>query len=172
MSQKIILQHHITPCGEMLLASYDEKLCLCDWLTNPHRNYNDNRVKTSLSSDFVKYESPVISEAVMQLNEFFAGDRHEFDLPLLIIGSDFQKLVWQTLSMIPYGKTTAYKDIATMIGKVQSTRAVANAIGYNPLSIVIPCHRVIGIDGSLTGYAGGIEAKYHLLSLEQNCIRR
>lgn len=105
--------------------------------------------------------------AIAQLDEYFAGGRRRFDLPLAPRGTDFQRRVWRALSDIPYGKTISYGELARRIGKPSASRAVGLANGANPLPIVVPCHRVIGSDGSLTGYGGGIDRKRFLLDLEQ-----
>ncbi len=111
---------------------------------------------------------PVLVETARQLAEYFAGERHEFDLPLAPAGTDFQLRVWAGLRTIPYGQTWSYSELAAAIGKGPlASRAVGLANGANPLSIVVPCHRVIGADGSLTGFGGGIERKRWLLDLEQ-----
>ena len=110
--------------------------------------------------------SEVIEKAARQLDEFFAGKRKEFDVPLLFVGTDFQKTVWNELLEIPFGKTVSYGEMAQRIGMSKAVRAVANANGANSISIFAPCHRVIGSDRSLTGYGGGLPAKKFLLELE------
>jgi methylated-DNA-[protein]-cysteine S-methyltransferase len=107
-----------------------------------------------------------LDDAGTQLAEYFAGDRRDFDLPLAPHGTDFQRRVWAQLQTIPYGTTCSYADIARGIGATNGFRAVGLANGRNPISIIVPCHRVIGADGSLTGYGGGIERKRFLLDLE------
>ena len=107
-----------------------------------------------------------LEDCVIQLNEYFDGTRKQFDLKLNPEGTDFQKKVWNTLEQIPYGKTCSYLELSKQLGDVKAIRAVANANGKNPLWIVVPCHRVIGSDGSLTGYAGGIHRKKWLLEHE------
>ncbi|WP_242133962.1 methylated-DNA--[protein]-cysteine S-methyltransferase [Aestuariivivens marinum] len=107
-----------------------------------------------------------LEDCVMQLNEYFEGTRHEFNLKLNPQGSDFQKQVWKQLECIPYGKTTSYLELSKQLGDIKAIRAVANANAKNPLWIVVPCHRVIGSDGSLTGYAGGLHRKQWLLEHE------
>jgi methylated-DNA-[protein]-cysteine S-methyltransferase len=109
---------------------------------------------------------PILREAERQLNEYFAGARTEFDLPLEPRGSEFQTRVWCALREIPFGETRSYLDLAQMIGAPKACRAVGAANGKNPLPIVIPCHRVIGKDGTLTGFGGGLENKATLLALE------
>lgn len=108
----------------------------------------------------------VLSRCAKQLTEYFAGTRSTFDLPLDAGGTDFQRSVWAALADIPYGELRSYRDIATGIGKPKAVRAVGAANGRNPLPIVVPCHRVIGSDGSLTGFAGGLSMKTKLLTLE------
>lgn len=109
---------------------------------------------------------PVLRKAKKQLEDYFAGRRRDFDLPLDGAGTPFQKKVWKALSKIPFGKTASYKDVAVMIGNPKASRAVGMANGKNPLCIVIPCHRVISHDGSLGGYTGGLSKKRYLLGLE------
>ncbi|PFG58622.1 methylated-DNA-[protein]-cysteine S-methyltransferase [Vibrio sp. ES.051] len=112
-------------------------------------------------------QHPILRQTVIQLNEYFCGLRNEFDLPLAATGTDFQNQVWLALTTIPYGETWSYQDLANAIGNPKAVRAVGLANGKNPLSIVVPCHRVIGKSGKLTGYAGGLECKQRLLALEQ-----
>jgi methylated-DNA-[protein]-cysteine S-methyltransferase len=109
----------------------------------------------------------LLKHTVKQLGEYFAGQRQEFDLPLDIEGSDFQKSVWQQLQKIPYGQTVSYRDIARRIQNEKAVRAVGSANGRNPISIVVPCHRVIASDGTLGGYAGGLPVKTKLLEIER-----
>ena len=112
-------------------------------------------------------EHPVLREAAAQLRDYFAGRRTQFDLPLdLQSGTAFQQSVWQALLGIPSGRTTSYGDLSQRVGRPSAVRAVGAAVGRNPVSIVVPCHRVLGRDGSLTGYAGGLERKSALLGLE------
>lgn len=111
-------------------------------------------------------DDPLIRAAAAQLDEYFAGRRVAFDVPLDLHGTPFQKAVWQALLAIECGKTCAYSDIARAVGSLQAVRAVGAAVGRNPVSVMVPCHRVIGRDGSLTGYAGGLDRKQALLRLE------
>lgn len=110
---------------------------------------------------------PVLAEASCQLKAYFAGQLTDFDLPLALDGTEFQQTVWAGLRQIPYGETISYGELATRIGQPSASRAVGLANGRNPVSIVVPCHRVIGASGSLTGYGGGLDRKRFLLSLEQ-----
>ena len=107
-----------------------------------------------------------LPEATRQLGEFFAGERTEFDLPLNAVGTEFQRKVWAALAEIPYGETRTYGEIAVELARPSASRAVGAAVGRNPISIVVPCHRVVGSDGRITGYAGGVERKEYLLALE------
>jgi len=110
--------------------------------------------------------SDMTDRAADQLRSYFSGDRQQFTLPLAAAGTPFQQSVWQALCAIPYGETRSYRQLAEAIGNPKAVRAVARANGANPLSIVVPCHRVIGADGTLTGYAGGLQMKARLLALE------
>ena len=119
--------------------------------------------------DAVRDAAP-LRAARRQLEEYFAGERREFSLALAAEGTDFQRQVWQALCTIPYGATVSYGDIARQIGNPNAVRAVGLANGRNPISIIVPCHRVIGADGSLTGYGGGLERKRFLLALERRVL--
>ena len=164
----IVIKHFAFPCGEMILGSFDGKLCLCDWEDGRRRASVDQRLQRILHAEYIEGSSDVIEKAVQQLNEYFQNKRREFDVPLLFIGTDFQKKVWNELLKIPYGKTISYGELAKQIGMPNAVRAVANANAVNALSIIVPCHRIIGSDGSLTGYGGGLERKRFLLDLEKN----
>ena len=166
MKQTIHIQYYASPCGELILASVGDELCLCDWNEKPCAERNKHRLERLLNADFVMASSTVLEQTKRELDEYFAGKRKSFDIPLHPVGTDFQKQVWQALLEIPYGETRTYKEIAESVNNVKGVRAVAQAIGANGMSILIPCHRVIGTNHSLTGYAGGIEAKRLLLDIE------
>lgn len=166
MNQFINIQYYFSPCGELVLTSYADKLCLCDWFDNPCYECNKRRIERYFKASFKTETSSVLEEAKRQLDEYFSGNRKAFTIPLHLVGTDFQQQVWNELLNIPYGATTNYKEIAQSIGKPKAVRAVAGAIGANGISILIPCHRVIGSDNSLTGYAGGLKAKKMLLQIE------
>ena len=163
---KIIVNPYQSPCGVLLLGSIGDKLCLCDWRTEKHSARVDNRLKRMWNAEFEEGTSAVIESARQQLDEYFAGKRQTFDIPLLFIGTDFQKTVWSELLKIPFGTSVSYGEVARRIGRPAAVRAVANANGANPMSIFVPCHRVIGSDRSLTGYGGGLGSKQRLLELE------
>ncbi len=163
----IVTRRYEAPCGTLALGSLGDSLCMCDWLAGRHRDQAERRLRRVLDAEFAEGNSSVLDRAVVQLDEYFAGQRQEFDLPLLFAGTDFQKKVWEALLAIPYGETVSYGEMARRIGMPTAVRAVANANGANPISIFAPCHRVIGSDCSLTGYGGGLDAKEYLLRLEQ-----
>lgn len=147
---------------------------MCDWLSGCHHDIVSGRLRRMLHTEFEDGMSHVIEMAIMQLDGYFAGKRRIFDVPLLFAGTDFQKRVWNELSVVQYGRTISYGELATMIGMPKAVRAVANANAANAISIFAPCHRVIGADRSLTGYGGGLDAKKYLLSLErqpETCCR-
>lgn len=112
-------------------------------------------------------ETPILQQAKAQLDAYFAGTLREFDLPLAPVGTEFERTVWEALRTIPYGETRSYGQIAAQIGSPNAARAVGRANGRNPISIIVPCHRVIGASGTLTGYAGGLPMKEKLLTLER-----
>ena len=163
----IIVQRYLSPCGELVLGSFDDKLCLCDWEGGRHRKSTELKLKRLLKAEFKEGISDVVEIAQKQLDEYFQRERRNFDLPLLFVGTDFQKRVWCELLNIPYGTSISYGEMARRLGMPKAVRALANANGANALSIIVPCHRVIGSDGSLTGYGGGLERKRFLLDLEK-----
>lgn len=166
MENSISLQHYDSPCGRLVLASFADRLCLCDWSDNPFAERNRRQIEKYLKATSKTETTSVLEDTKRQLDEYFASKRKAFDIQLCLVGTDFQHKVWNALRSIPYGSTKSYKDIAQCIGKPKAVRAVAGAIGANAISILIPCHRVIGSNHSLTGYAGGLEAKRGLLGME------
>jgi methylated-DNA-[protein]-cysteine S-methyltransferase len=166
--REIAFQYFITDLGELILGSFNEHLCLCDWRYRKMRDRINKRLTRGLDAHFVHAKTGVTSLAREQLEEYFSGHRTGFDIPLLMVGSAFQKSVWDALLEIPYGKTESYMGLARKIGDEKAIRSVAAANGANAVSIFIPCHRVVGSDGSLTGYGGGLGAKWQLLQLEMS----
>jgi methylated-DNA-[protein]-cysteine S-methyltransferase len=148
-----------TPVGLLKLVSTDVALAAILW-------ENDDPKRVRLAPLIEDVDHPVLLLAERQLAEYFAGTRKSFDLPLDFSGTPFQKQVWSELLTIPFGQTRTYGEIAVAIGKPRAFRAVGAANGKNPISIIAPCHRVIGKDGSLTGFAGGLAAKECLLGIE------
>jgi methylated-DNA-[protein]-cysteine S-methyltransferase len=165
---QINIQYYKTKIGELILGSFDGRLCLLDYRYRRMRVTVDNRIKKGLGADFVEKNDEVLSKVRAQLDEYLNGDRTSFDIPILMEGTGFQKSVWDALMKIPYGKTASYLDIAKFINKEKAVRAVANANGANSISLIIPCHRIIGSNGELVGYGGGVPVKKRLLTLEQN----
>ena len=163
---KIIIQYFKSPVGELIMGDFHEKLCLCDWRYRRMRQTIDKRILGGLDGSFKEGETTVMETAQHQLNEYFAAERIEFDIPLLMVGTSFQKTVWNELLKIPFGKTESYLGLSRKIGNEKAIRSVAAANGANAISIMIPCHRIIGSDGKLTGYGGGLQAKRTLLQLE------
>lgn len=154
------------PCGTLLLGAVDGKLAFCDWESGWHRASVQKRIDRFLKGPYENRPDALLDRTEAELREYWAGKRRTFDLPLLFLGTDFQKDVWNALLDIPWGGTVSYGDLARRIGRPKATRAVGVAVGENPFSIIVPCHRVIGKDGSITGYGGGLEAKRMLLGIE------
>jgi len=148
-----------SPVGQLTLVATDEGLAAILW-----ENDRPRRVPLTLEEENASH--PMLVETERQLKEYFAGQRRAFDLSLDVTGTAFQRQVWDALLTIPFGETRSYAQIATQIGHPAAVRAVGAANGRNPLSIVAPCHRVLGSTGALTGFAGGLETKAQLLALE------
>jgi methylated-DNA-[protein]-cysteine S-methyltransferase len=148
-----------TPVGRLKLIASDRGLAAILW-------ENDDPKRVRLTPLAENKNHPVLLETERQLHAYFAGKRKTFSLKFDPVGTDFQKDVWHALSTIPFGETRSYGDIARQIGRPKAVRAVGAANGKNPISIIVPCHRVIGSNGKLTGFAGGLEIKAALLKLE------
>ena len=166
MSKWIHIENFPTPYGDLLLGSHHEALVLCDWRYRRSRESIDRRIREGLQANFVEAGSPAIEKCKAQLSAYFDGTGKTFDLPIRLLGSEFQQGVWTALMDIPYGKTQSYASLSRRLGCEKAIRAVAKANGDNALSIIVPCHRILGSDGSLTGYAGGLRVKKKLLQLE------
>ena len=162
----IIIRHYSLPCGEVVLGAAGGELCLCDWAGKACAERNMRRLVRLMGAEFKEESSPVLERTKAELDEYFAGRRKAFDIPLHPVGTPFQLRVWSALTEIPYGQTRTYSEIAQRVGNPRGVRAVAQAIGANGIAILIPCHRVIGSDRSLTGFAGGLDAKRILLQTE------
>jgi methylated-DNA-[protein]-cysteine S-methyltransferase len=148
-----------SPVGKLKLVASSRALVAVLW-----EKERPNRVKLDEMS--IDPRHPILIETERQLSEYFSGKRTQFDLPLQPEGTEFQKKVWRALREIPFGKTRSYLELARTVGSPKASRAVGAANGKNPLSIVVPCHRVVGADGTLTGFAGGLKTKAALLALE------
>lgn len=151
-----------SPLGEITIQACDEGV-LGVWFAT----------HTTRPADLGKKQPdhPLLEATVVQLDAYFSGQRRSFDLPLVFKGTAFQQQVWQALTAIPYGEVCSYKQLAEAIGRPNAVRAVGAANGKNPLSVLVPCHRVIGANGKLTGYAGGTERKAALLALEKEFVQ-
>ena len=158
----------LTPLGPMLAGATQDGICLLDFVDQRMLETEIDRLSKLLNATFVPGHNKHLEELSTQLKDYFSGKRKEFDLPLVLVGTAFQKKVWAVLQTIPYGNTRSYKEQAELIGFPRAVRAVAKANGDNRLSIVIPCHRVIGSNGKLTGYGGGLWRKQFLLNLEES----
>jgi methylated-DNA-[protein]-cysteine S-methyltransferase len=158
--RRIVQSHTTSPLGDVLLAATEQGLAGV-WFVHRQEHMPD-------SSQWTTDEThPTLIAAAQQLHDYFSGQRQSFDLPLQPAwGTAFQRAVWQALQRIPYGRTSTYGDIARDIGNPNAVRAVGAAIGQNPHTIVVPCHRVVGANGSLTGFAGGLDRKTFLLAHE------
>ena len=168
---RINIQRHHIDIGELLIGSSGDRLCLLWFGTNEVGRAVEDMISRKLDAEFVERNDEVLEKTRKQVNEYFSGNRKEFDIPLLMIGTDFQRRVWKALIRIPYGATSTYGRIAEDIGIPTAARAVGGATGANPISIIIPCHRVIGSNGGLVGYGGGLPLKKWLLRLEQGGTR-
>lgn len=154
-----VFTHMHSPVGKLMLVSRNQRLAAVLW-----EEERENRVR--LGSLVQQDDCPVLIDTACQLGEYFSGQRQRFELPLDFSGTDFQRRVWSALLTIPFGETRSYSEIARQIGSPSAVRAVGAANGRNPISIIAPCHRVIGASGHLTGFAGGLPAKQFLLALE------
>ena len=155
-----------SPVGKLTIIASSKALCSLLWDTESNaKEYEEiiNNLKKSKSNH-------ILNKTIRQLNEYFSGNRKEFDIPFFLNGTNFQKKAWKQLSKIPYGETISYGEQAKRMGDIKKARAVGGANGRNPISIIIPCHRVIGKSGDLTGFGGGLDNKKYLLDLEQGLI--
>jgi methylated-DNA-[protein]-cysteine S-methyltransferase len=149
-----------SPVGKLKVIASEQGLVAILW-------ENDNPLRVRLERATEDADQPILRQTEQQLEEYFSGSRKSFSIPLDIRGTSFQKDVWQQLLAIPFGQTRSYGELAKQLGRPLASRAVGAANGRNPLSIVVPCHRVIGSSGKLTGFAGGLDTKARLLELEK-----
>jgi AraC family transcriptional regulator of adaptative response/methylated-DNA-[protein]-cysteine methyltransferase len=168
--QLVSVTRLLTPLGPMLAGATQEGICLLEFTDRRMLETQITRLKKYLGAEVVPGSSPIFNMLDEQLKAYFDGKRKDFDLPLVLPGTDFQRRVWQVLQEIPFGKTRSYREQAEAIGNPAAVRAVAKANGDNRISIVVPCHRVIGSDGKLTGYGGGLWRKEWLLAHEQGIV--
>jgi AraC family transcriptional regulator of adaptative response/methylated-DNA-[protein]-cysteine methyltransferase len=163
----IALKRIDTPLGRMRVGATDKGICLFDFQFRRAVEGIMERVERLLDDKFEEADSQYFSILETQVAEYFSGKRKEFDVPLHLTGTPFQKSVWEALKNIPFGETRSYKQQSVVMGQEKAIRAIASANGDNPVAIIIPCHRIIGEDGSLTGYSGGLQRKQQLLDLER-----
>lgn len=149
-----------SPVGELTIVASDAGLRAVLWP-------EEKEGRVTFAEDVEPGTHPIIDATITQLNEYITGTREEFDLPLDLVGTDFQQAVWKALTEIPHGETMSYGELAAELGKPSASRAVGSATGRNPISIVVPCHRLVASSGKLTGFAGGLDAKRWLLDHEQ-----
>lgn len=166
--ENINVSYQKTEIGELIFASYKDEICILDFRYRKLREKLNQRIKDYLKCEFIECETKVIKLAKKQIKEYLENKRKEFEIPLLFIGSDFEKKVWKGLEKVKYGKTISYLELAKNINKVEAVRAVANANGKNSIGIILPCHRIISSNGELGGYGGGVSIKKKLLNLEKN----
>ncbi len=162
--KKLFYQKIKTPIGQLTLLSNDSELVALFW-----EGEDSSRMKKW--QDLTKKKTEILALTMQQLREYFKGQRKDFDLPLCLEGTQFQNSVWRQLSQIPYGQTTSYQDIAQRINRPKAVRAVGAANGQNPIPVIIPCHRVIGKNGTLTGFGGGLPLKKSCSSSKLNFYR-
>ncbi len=170
MKNIIHTSYYKTKIGELIIGSFEGKICILDFRYRKMRTTVDSRIKKLLNAEFIEQEDAVIAETKQQIDEYLQGQRKEFDIPLLLVGTDFQKQVWNALLDIPYGETASYLDIAKAIDNPKAVRAVASANGANAIALIVPCHRIIETNGGLGGYGGGLPIKKRLLKLERPTI--
>jgi AraC family transcriptional regulator of adaptative response/methylated-DNA-[protein]-cysteine methyltransferase len=163
----IVTTYIETVLGTLLAAATDTGICMCNFVDCKQHNLKLRQLSAAFKAPLEPGKSPYFNILREQLQQYFNGERQRFDIPLDMTGTEFQKQVWSALLQIPYGVTISYAGQAALLGKPSAVRAVANANGNNKISIIVPCHRVIGANGSLTGYDGGVERKKRLLELEK-----
>ncbi len=163
----IIITRLLTPLGPMLAGAIDEGICLFDFIDRRMMETQMKRLQQLLHAELIPGVHPLFEQLDQEIKAYFAGSCQTFTVPLLVPGTPFQQKVWKALQQIPYGETRSYEEQAAAIGQPKAIRAVAHANGLNRIAIIIPCHRVIGKDGKLVGYGGGLQRKKFLLELER-----
>ena len=163
----ICIKHIDTPVGKMRIGASDEGICLFDFQYRKSIDSIMKRIETLSGKKFAEGEHTHFKLLEQQIGEYFTGTRKDFDLPLHLVGTPFQKSVWEGLLKIPYGETRSYKQQSIFLGNEKAIRAVATANGENGIAIIVPCHRVIGTNGTLVGYGGGLQRKKWLLDHER-----
>lgn len=162
----IYTYHYKSSLGYLIIGDYEGELCMLDWQYRARRKQVDERICSFFKASFTEQKTELHDRAIQQLTAYLQKEISSFDLPLVLAGTDFQQKVWRALLQIPFGKTVSYLELSKRLGDEKAIRAVASANGANAISIIVPCHRVVGSTGELTGYAGGIKVKQQLLQLE------
>ena len=166
MASSLLSQEVNTPLGAMLAVASSDSLCLLEFSDRRMLPTQLQRVRKRFAAEIVSGASPIFDRLQTQLDQYFAGQRQSFDLPLQLPGTSFQELVWRELGNIAYGHTRSYQQMAQAVGRPEAVRAVGKANGDNRMAIIVPCHRVVGADGKLVGYGGKLWRKRYLLELE------
>ena len=166
MMQTIYMSKIDTPLGQMVVCSMDDGICLLEFADRPELATEMHQIEQQLQGIIVVQNHPYITQCQEELHAYFNGTGKIFKVPVVMMGTEFQQLVWRKLQEIPYGETRSYKQQAKGLDRLKAIRAVAGANGSNKIAIIIPCHRVIGSNGQLTGYAGGLKRKEWLLAHE------
>lgn len=164
---QVSIQHHRTGIGELILGCFGGSLCLVGFHGETMRDSIPAGLGHRLQAGFVEQDDEILARTRQQIDEYLNGRRREFDVPLLLVGTAFQKSVWEALLKVPYGATSTYKRIAENVGSQRAVRAVGNACKANPIAIIVPCHRIIGSTGGFVGYGRGLPLKKRLLKLER-----
>lgn len=160
----------LSPLGILVLFAHNGKLIYCNWDDHDCRNKESKIIKTIGLNRELYGDKEVLEEAAVQLKEYFSGDRKKFEIPLSLYGTDFQINVWNNISTVPYGQTMTYAQLGKMCGRESLARAVASACGANPISVILPCHRITAAHNRLGGYTGGLDKKIGLLTLEKSNV--
>ncbi len=162
----IYIFYYKSPLGSLIIGDYNGGLCMLDWQYRARREQVDARITSFFNASFVEKQTGLHTEVIRQVTSYIGRETKSFDLPLVFAGTEFQQKVWNALLEIPFGKTVSYLELSRQLGDEKAIRAVAAANGANAISIIVPCHRVVGSNGELTGYAGGTRVKQQLLQLE------
>lgn len=170
MPSPILSKRIQTPVGDMVLGSITDKICFLEFYLPERYKEMSGKLRKVFDAELIEGTNDVIEQAEKELQEYFAGKRKNFTVPLDLRGTEFELKIWDQLLKIPYGQVCSYSDIAKRIHNPKSVRAVGGANHSNPVAIIVPCHRVVGKNGSLTGYGGGMDKKRLLLDLESGSI--
>ena len=162
----IHIQYYKTTIGNLILGCFQNRLCMLDFRDRKTRSTVDKRIKQGLNADFIERDHDLLQKTRQQIEQYLSGYRKQFDIPISMVGSDFQKQVWQQLLLLSYGQTASYLTLAKKINNEKAVRALASANGANAIALIIPCHRIIESNGRLGGYSGGLTVKKRLLEIE------